>query len=142
MFWKIYFYSYAALSLLGAYGYMNHFLTLADVLGIFLTLLIGMGVYSQAFSRHFFNNQVWLILFYFILTILTLEVLYYLTGLEMISSLLISRYIIGIADWAVTSILLLPALIALWMLGNRGVISKASKKSSTHPSSRSKKSKK
>lgn len=129
MFWKIYFWAYAALSLVGAYGYLYDFLTLADVLGIFLTLLVGMGIYSHAFSKHFFNKRIWLMLFYFLLVILSLEVVYYLTGIEMISSLLVSRYIIGIADWAVTSILLLPALIALWSLSNKPKSEKSSKKS-------------
>lgn len=129
MFWKIYFWAYLALSLVGAYGYMNHFLTLADILGIFLTLLVGMGVYSVAFSRHFFSKQVWLMLFYFLLIILSLEVVYYITGLEVVSPFLISRYILGIADWAITTIILLPALIALWILGNKQLPSKSSTKS-------------
>lgn len=130
MFWKLYFWAYVALSLSGAYGYMNHYLTLADVLGIFLTLFIGMGVYSHTYSKHFFNRQVWSMLFYFILVIMSLEVIYYLTGLELISTLLVSKYIIGIADWAVTSILLLPALIALWILSNKKVSPKSAKKKS------------
>lgn len=119
MFWKLYFWAYVALSLVGAYGYANQYLTLMNVLGIFLTLFIGMGVYSHAFSKHFFNKQVWAILFYFVLVVLSLEVVYYLTGLDLLSNFLVSQYIIGIADWAVTSVLLLPALIALWILGNR-----------------------
>lgn len=127
MFWKFYFWAYVALSLVGAYGYANQFLTLMNVLGIFLTLFIGMGVYSHAFSKHFFNKQVWSILFYFVLVVLTLEVLYYLTGLELLSDFLVSQYIIGIADWAVTSIILLPALFALWLLTNKN-LSKKSKK--------------
>ena len=128
MFWKIYFWSYVALSLAGAYGYSNNYLTLLNIVGIFLTLFIGMGVYSLAFSRHFFSKQVWALLFYFILVILSLEVLYYLTGLDMISNFLISRYIIGIADWAVTSIILLPALIALGILANKIPLKSGKKK--------------
>lgn len=127
MFWKVYFWSYVALSLITAYGYSNQYLTLMHVLGIFLTLFIGMGVYSHAFSKHFFNRQVWILLFYFVLVVLTLEVLYYLTGLELLSNFLVSHYIIGLADWAITSIVLLPALIALWLLGNR-IPSKSKKK--------------
>jgi len=119
MFWKIYFYSYVALSIVSAFAYANNYLTLRSVLGIFLTLFIGMGVYSLAFSKHFFSKQVWLLLFYFMLVLFSLEVTYYLTGLDVLSNFLVSRYIIGIADWAVTSILLFPALIALWMLGNK-----------------------
>ena len=127
MFWKVYFYSYAALSLLGAYGYANQYLTLLNILGIFLTLFIGMGVYSIAFSHHFFSKQVWALLFYFVVVMLSLEVIYYLTGLDVLSNFLISHYIIGIADWAITSIVLLPALIALWILGNK-IPQKAKKK--------------
>jgi hypothetical protein len=127
MFWKIYFWSYVALSLVGAYGYSTQYLTLLNILGIFLTLLIGMGVYSLAFSKHFLSKQVWILVFYFILVILTLETIYYLTGIDALSDFLLSKYIIGIADWSVTSIILLPALIALWILGN-GIPQKKSKK--------------
>lgn len=128
MFWKVYFWSYVLLSLVGAYAYSNYFLTIGNALGIFLTLFVGMGVYSHAFSHHFFSKQVWLLLFYFVVASLGLEVVYYLTDVEILSSFLVSKYIIGVADWALTSILLAPALLSLWMLGNRPHPTKSKKK--------------
>ena len=119
MFWKLYFWAYVALSLISAYGYATQYLTLLHIFGIFVTLLIGMGIYSHAFSKHFFNKQVWAMLFYFVTVVLTLEVIYYLTGLDVLSHFLVSHYIIGLADWAVTSVVLLPALFALYLLGHK-----------------------
>ena len=129
MFWKIYFWAYALLSLLGAYGYLNNMLTIADVIGIFIALFIGMGVYSHAYNKHFFSNKVWAMGFYFVSIALGLEVIYRITDLDILSNFIVSKYIIGVADLAVTSILIIPALFAIWILANRNrPVKKSSKK--------------
>lgn len=119
MFWKIYFWAYFILSLMGAYGYMQKLLTMADVIGIFLALFIGMGVYSYAYNKNFFNKQVWAIGFYFVIIAFSLEAIYRITELDMLSNFIISKYIIGVADWAVSSVLIIPALFAIWILSNQ-----------------------
>lgn len=120
MFWKIYFWGYVILSLVGAYGYIEHFLTIGDAVGIFMALFIGMGVYSYAYNKKFFNKQVWATGFYFVIIAFALEGIYRMTELDILSNFLISRYIIGTADWAVTSVLIMPACFALYILSKQG----------------------
>lgn len=121
MIWKVYFWAYVILSLMGVYGYLNRLLTMADILGIFTALFIGMGVYSFAYSKQFFSKQVWAIGFYFVVIAFGLEVIYRLTDMEILSGFLISKYIIGIADLAVTSVLIIPALFALYILSGHQI---------------------
>lgn len=127
MWWKIYFWAYVGLSVLGAFGYLENYLTMADVIGLFLALFIGMGVYSYAYNKNFFSKQVWAIGFYFIVIGLALEAIYRITELDILSNFIISKYIIGTADVAVTSVLIVPALFALWILAHQKK-SKSSKK--------------
>lgn len=129
MFWKLYFWAYVILSLMGAYGYLNQLLTMGDVIGIFATLFIGMGVYSHAYSKHFFSKQVWAIGFYFVVITFALEMIFRITELDILSNFIISKYIINTADIAITSVLIIPAFIALYNLSKPQVLkTKKSKK--------------
>lgn len=119
MMWKIYFWAYVILCLLGAVGYLENYLTMNDVISLFLALFIGMGIYSYAYNKNFFSPQVWAIGFYFIIIGFGLEAVYKITELDILSNFIISKYIIGTADLAVTSVLIVPALFALWILSHQ-----------------------
>ncbi len=80
MWWKIYFWIILILTVIGFIGSVPLLtsLTFADWRGVAESVLIVIGAYAYVFKKEVFRNQVWKILFWYLIIFWSLDLLYHL----------------------------------------------------------------
>lgn len=121
MWWKIYFWIFAVLTIVGVFlslGELNK-LTLVDWVGLLLNLILVISTYSFVMNKKLFSKETWGLLFWVNLFFLTINVVYeFLLPENIKSSLTILQSSIE-ADMGMilfSFLVSIPALYALYKL--------------------------
>ncbi|MDO8639664.1 MAG: hypothetical protein Q7R53_01945 [bacterium] len=138
MWWKIYFWIFAVINLIGIFGLLQ-FTPLnkpGDMLGIFLSIVLFLGIYAFVFKKKIFSQKIWKVAFVIVIVALIESILEiyilpkdfskkYLSVFEMSISTSAGA---GIFTWLIS----IPAVYAIYQLAYKSVVrssSKVSKKS-------------
>lgn len=133
VFWKIYFWAYTILTVIGLFAYTQYApLLFGDMLSLILGVLMLVGLYTFTFGKSVFSPQVWAIIFwahiiFIVESILEIYVLpkdisnTYLFMFKSVIPVSANEILFG---WLIT----LPGIYALYQIGPRIVSSHTSKK--------------
>ena len=132
MWWKIYFWIYGGLTIIGLFMYLGLIpWNLASWIE-FTTSVIGViGVYAFVFNRKIFNSMFWKVFFWLTVTSWVFDLGYALTPLKDMFSLpnyLETQTGIGIKGTVVSIIISIPIAYSLYQLGEGKTLGKTSKK--------------
>lgn len=119
MLWKIYFWAYTILTLIGlifVYGRKSSW-AFVDFLDVLSSVIIVFAVYSYVYKKEMFTQKFWDISLKLMIVSTILEILYKFTNFNLLSSLLESREVTNGQDVLIGLIISLPALYALQQLG-------------------------
>jgi heme/copper-type cytochrome/quinol oxidase subunit 4 len=119
--WKIYFWIYLVLTLLG----LPQLLSLLPVLnfaaweGVFENIVLVLGLYSFVFKTQVFSKKTWRMIFYIILVAWILQLIYNLHLSSAIDSYLnfVDVQVFGLFAFLFSIIISIPALYSIYLLG-------------------------
>ena len=122
MLWKIYFWIYSILTIIGLLVLIQYLVNfnLADWLSGLESILLVLGLYSYIFGKKIFSKKVWKIVFWVMLVfwIQTLLDIFVLSGMiEKLLPFLKISIPISSAEAVMSIIISLPGLLAIYRLG-------------------------
>lgn len=127
MFWKIYFWGYLVLTVLGVLLMLKSIqtLTFANWEGIIEGVILLVGVYSYTFKRHIFKLHIWKMIFWYLAVVWAVAILYSLGfSIGAFDIFFKTNYPINTGVVVFSIILALPGLFAIFLLSEK----KSSKK--------------
>lgn len=76
MLWKIYFWAYLVINVFGIFALLKFSpLGLIDIIGVLLSVVLFLGLYSYVFKKKILDGKTWKILFWVVIFLLAEEIL-------------------------------------------------------------------
>lgn len=123
MWWKIYFWTYFVVTVLGVIVFLSDLsITSIDLIGLYLNIVPRVGIFAYVFKKNIFPVKVWKILFW-ILVILIIEgfLSVYILPKDFLSKFIPfiqSDYRVDLFSYLLPQIIVLPALYAVYKLSS------------------------
>lgn len=124
MWWKIYFWIYIVISVIGVIGLTQLISNFAfgDWIGFAQSILLVIGLYSYLFNKKVFSKKVWMIIYWVtvISWVQTLLDVFVLSGMiENLLPFLKMNTPITTTDAVISIAISIPALLAIYRLGSK-----------------------
>jgi len=124
MWWKIYFWIYLILSVVGIFALLQHTpLGLVDILGLLLSIVLLLAIYAYAFKKNILQVSYWKILFWIVIFLFVEEMLeLFVLPKDFISNLipfLKNNVPLNAGERLFSSLFSLPNVYVIYKLGQK-----------------------